>query len=133
MRLGPSNQAHTDCGLVFRWGDGPRPPSLSAGLPCQATSFDAKVAIPWSIATLTILCRAFGTVNTKCLNVQFSSGHRPRRPKLVQSPLSPTVRFQYLTLLRCANVMMSISGYSRVYSFTVDVQMVSREGNLCGA
>jgi hypothetical protein len=108
--VGPSNRAHIVCWSTLLWGDGPLPPRPSAGLPCQAACLEANAANPLSNPAFTSFCRASGTVITECLNVQFSSGHHPRRIKLVQSPFAPTARSWYLTPLFRVNVMMFISG-----------------------
>ena len=74
-------------------GDGPGPPGILTGPPCQAAAFMA--AIPRSIASAICAWRSSGMVYTSCLYVQ--PLHRPRIPKFRQLPLFPDWRSEIFT------------------------------------
>ena len=56
--VGPSISAYTDgcSGGIVGWGDGPWPPDLFAGMPCQAGPAPFIVAIAWPIFFATATC-----------------------------------------------------------------------------
>ena len=92
------------------WGDGPRPPGVPTGLPCQAPVAAFIIANVLSM-TLTIdACRLVGTVQTSCL--YWHPEHLPSKPKLTQAPSRPTLNWLKHTLPLLHSSTMDMPGWS---------------------
>ena len=75
--------------------DGLRPPGAETGVPRQADAAGLFNAVIAAFKALLIVTHCSGaTVQTACWYVQ--PPHLPKRPKLVQSPLLPTLMDSYL-------------------------------------
>jgi hypothetical protein len=68
-------------------GDGPRPPGILTGLPCQGAGAAFMVANAPSSTLAIAAWQLSDTEHTLCLYLQ--PGHHPRRPKLMQAPCFP--------------------------------------------
>ncbi len=117
MRLAPSRVSHTDSWVAFVWGDGPRPPSPLAGLPCQALGAAVFiVAMACSMAFEMSTCRASPTVHGTWAYVH--PGHQPSRPKLEHSPFLLTLTAKNLIPPCLHSSIRVILGYNRVKAAT---------------
>ena len=100
-RLGPSCSTHVlgGCEEEGGGGDGPGPPGVLTGRPCQApaAAFAAFIIANAPSITLTITaCRLVATAQTSCLYLQ--PEHLPNKPKLTQAPSRPIFKSPKRTL-----------------------------------
>ena len=90
-RLGPSCCTHALGGCEEGGGgdDGPGPPGVPTGWPCQAPAAAFIVANALSITLTTAACLLGATAQTSCLYLQ--PEHLPNNPKWTQAPSRPTL------------------------------------------
>ena len=96
--MGPRCCTHVlvGCEEEGGWGDGPGPPGVPTGLPCQAPAAAFIVASAPSMTLTIAVCRLVATVQTSCLYWQ--PEHLPNKPKLTQAPSRPTFNWPKRTL-----------------------------------
>jgi hypothetical protein len=97
--------------------DGPRPPGILTGLPCQGAGAAFMVAIAPTIALTTSAWRLLATEHTSCLYLH--PGHRPRRPKLMQAPGLPILSWLIDTSPRVHKSWRVDVGYSWLNDATI--------------
>jgi hypothetical protein len=93
-RAGPNMSYHGWGGAVQVGRDGPRPPGADPGA-MSHTGAAAALAFIVAMAALRVAlmaaCLSTRGLHTTCLYEHPATVHRPSRPKLVQSPLPPTL------------------------------------------
>ncbi len=100
-----------------RWCDGPRPPDILTGLPCQGAGAAFMVAIAPSIALTTSAWWLSPTEHTLCLYLH--PRHHPRRLKLMQAPGRPILSW-LIDTFPCVHKSWSVDvGYSRLNDATI--------------